>query len=158
MTLKDGRVIKDGFNADLDELRSLATNSEQWLAKMEADIKEATGLSKIKTGYNKVFGYYFEVSHSKSEQVPDYFIRKQTLANAERYITPELKEFEIKILSAKDKIIALEHELYQQLRNDIKLVIKDVQETARALADLDVLCSLALVGYEENYICPTQYS
>ena len=155
LTLKDGRVIKDGFNADLDELRSLATNSEQWLAKMEADIKEATGLSKIKTGYNKVFGYYFEVSHSKSEQVPDYFIRKQTLANAERYITPELKEFEIKILSAKDKIIALEHELYQQLRNDIKLVIKDVQETARALADLDVLCSLALVGYEENYICPT---
>ena len=82
LTLKDGRVIKDGFNADLDELRSLATNSEQWLAKMEADIKEATGLSKIKTGYNKVFGYYFEVSHSKSEQVPDYFIRKQTLANA----------------------------------------------------------------------------
>ena len=155
LTLKDGRVIKDGFNADLDELRSLATNSEQWLAKMEADIKEATGLSKIKTGYNKVFGYYFEVSHSKSEQVPDYFIRKQTLANAERYITPELKEFEIKILSAKDKIIALEHELYQQLRNDIKLVIKEVQETARALADLDVLCSLALVGYEENYICPT---
>lgn len=122
---------------------------------MEADIKEATGLSKIKTGYNKVFGYYFEVSHSKSEQVPDYFIRKQTLTNAERYITPELKEFEIKILSAKDKIIALEHELYQQLRNDIKLVIKDVQETARALAELDVLGSLALVGYEEHYICPT---
>ena len=125
LTLKEGRVIKDGFNPDLDELRSLATNSEQWLAKMEADIKEATGLSKIKTGYNKVFGYYFEVSHSKN--LNKYLItlfEKQTLANAERYITPELKEFEIKILSAKDKIIALEHELYQQLRNDIKLVIK----------------------------------
>lgn len=155
LTLKDGRVIKDGFNLELDELRSLATNSEQWLAKMEEDIKKATGLTKIKTGYNKVFGYYFEVSHNKSEKVPDYFIRKQTLANAERYITPELKEFEIKMLSAKDKIIALEHQLYQQLREELKQVVKEIQETARALADLDVLCSLALVGYEENYICPT---
>ena len=136
LTLKEGRVLKMVSIPDLDELRSLATNSEQWLAKMEADIKEATGLSKIKTGYNKVFGYYFEVSHSKSEQVPDYFIRKQTLANAERYITPELKEFEIKILSAKDKIIALEHELYQQLRNDIKLVIKMYKKQLEPLLSL----------------------
>ena len=155
LTLKEGRVIKDGYNEELDELRSLTTDSQKWLSKMEEDIKAATGLSKIKTGYNKVFGYYFEVSHNKSEQVPDYFIRKQTLSNAERYITPELKEFEIKILSAKEKMIALEHRLYQDLREQIKAVIKDIQQTARALADLDVLCSLALVGYEENYICPT---
>ena len=153
--IKEGGIIKEGFDEEIDHLKKAKTDGKTWLAELEEREREKTGIKNLRVRYNKVFGYYFEVSHSKSEQVPDYFIRKQTLANAERYITPELKEFEIKILSAKDKIIALEHELYQQLRNDIKLVIKDVQETARALADLDVLCSLALVAYEENYICPT---
>ena len=95
------------------------------------------------------------MTHANAAQVPAYFIRKQTLANAERYITPELKEFEIKILSAKEKIVALEQQLYQDLRMQVKQVVRDVQETARALAELDVLASLAVVGYEENYICPT---
>lgn len=153
LTLKDGRVIRDGYNEELDELRSLATNSEVWLQKLEDKAREETGL-KLKTKYNKVFGYFFEVSKAQVDKVPAYFIRKQTTVNAERYITPDLKEFEIKILSAKEKIISLEQQLYQDLRNQIKGVIKKVQETARALAELDVLASLATVAYESNYICP----
>ncbi|WP_251422173.1 DNA mismatch repair protein MutS [Veillonella agrestimuris] len=154
LTLKEGRVIRDGYNEELDELRSLSTNSQEWLKELEDKAKEETGI-KLKTGYNKVFGYYFEVTRLHAENVPPYFIRKQTLANAERYITPELKEFEIKILSAKEKIIALEHRLYQELREQIKDVVKSVQETARALAELDVLASLSTVAYESNYICPS---
>ena len=153
LTLKDGRVIRDGYNEELDELRSLATNSEVWLQKLEDKAREETGL-KLKTKYNKVFGYFFEVSKSQIDKVPAYFIRKQTTVNAERYITPDLKEFEIKILSAKEKIVSLEQQLYQDLRNQIKGVIKKVQETARALEELDVLASLANVAYESNYICP----
>ena len=153
LTLKDGRVIRDGYNEELDELRSLATNSEVWLQKLEDKAREETGL-KLKTKYNKVFGYFFEVSKAQIDKVPAYFIRKQTTVNAERYITPDLKEFEIKILSAKEKIVSLEQQLYQDLRDQIKGVIKKVQETARALAELDVLASLATVAYESNYICP----
>ena len=153
LTLKDGCVIRDGYNEELDELRSLATNSEVWLQKLEDKAREETGL-KLKTKYNKVFGYFFEVSKSQIDKVPAYFIRKQTTVNAERYITPDLKEFEIKILSAKEKIVSLEQQLYQDLRDQIKGVIKKVQETARALAELDVLASLATVAYESNYICP----
>ena len=153
LTLKDGRVIRDDYNEELDELRSLATNSEVWLQKLEDKAREETGL-KLKTKYNKVFGYFFEVSKAQVDKVPAYFIRKQTTVNAERYITPDLKEFEIKILSAKEKIVSLEQQLYQDLRNQIKGVIKKVQETARALAELDVLASLATVAYESNYICP----
>ena len=153
LTLKDGRVIRDGYNEELDELRSLATNSEVWLQKLEDKAREETSL-KLKTKYNKVFGYFFEVSKSQIDKVPAYFIRKQTTVNAERYITPDLKEFEIKILSAKEKIVSLEQQLYQDLRDQIKGVIKKVQETARALAELDVLASLATVAYESNYICP----
>lgn len=154
LTLKDGRVIRDGYNEELDELRSLATNSQEWLHRLEEDVKEKTGI-RLRTGYNKVFGYYFEVPHSHTDAVPAYFVRKQTLANAERYITPELKEFEVKILSAKEKIISLEQQLYQELRNQIKAVVRPIQETARALAQLDVLAGLATVAYEEQYICPT---
>ena len=154
LTLKDGRVIRDGFNQELDDLRSMATNSQEWLHRLEEEARSKTGI-RLKTGYNKVFGYYFEVSHANAADVPDYFIRKQTLANAERYITPELKEFEVNILSAKDKIISLEQKLYQELREAVKEAVKPIQATARALANLDVLSSLAQVAYEENYICPT---
>ena len=154
LTLKDGKVIRNGYNDELDELRSLAENSQEWLRKLEEQVKEETGI-RLKTGYNKVFGYYFEVSHANAADVPDYFIRKQTLANAERYITPELKEFEIKILSAKDKIVALEQKLYAELRGLVKDDVKPIQETARCLAKLDALAGLARVAYEENYICPT---
>ncbi len=153
LTLKEGRVIKDGYNQELDDLRSLATNSQEWLKKLEEDIIEKTGI-RLKTGYNRVFGYYFEVSKGTTDKVPDYFIRKQTLANAERYITPELKEFEIKILNAKDQIISLEQKLYQDLRQSVKEQVLAIQETARALAQLDCLLSLATIAYEEKYICP----
>ncbi|MBE6080068.1 MAG: DNA mismatch repair protein MutS [Veillonella sp.] len=154
LTLKDGRVIRDGFNQELDDLRSMATNSQEWLHRLEEEARSKTGI-RLKTGYNKVFGYYFEVSHANAADVPDYFIRKQTLANAERYITPELKEFEVNILSAKDKIISLEQKLYQELREAVKEAVKPIQATARAFANLDVLSGLAQVAYEENYICPT---
>ncbi len=154
LTLKDGRVIKDGYNEELDELRSLSTNSHEWLRQLEEKIKETTGI-KLKTGYNKVFGYYFEVTNTHKENVPDYFIRKQTLSNAERYITPELKEFEIKVLSAKERIINLEQSLFQELRLQIKEHILAIQETARSLAVLDALVSLAAVAYEGRYIRPS---
>lgn len=152
-SLKDGHVIADHYNETLDELRSLAEHSEEWLAKLEADIKEETGL-RLKTGYNKVFGYYFEVSHANTIKVPDYFIRKQTLANAERYITPELKEFEIKILGAKDRIIQLEQQLFLEIKDRVREVLKDIQTTARALARIDVIRSLSEVAYEGRYIKP----
>ncbi len=154
ISLKDGGVIADGYSEELDELRSLATNSQEWLQRLEEEIKEKTGL-KLKTGYNKVFGYYFEVTHAQAEKVPDYFIRKQTLTNGERYITPELKEFEIKMLSAKDRIIDLEQQLFQELRQSIREELAPVQETARAIAVVDALRSLAEVAYEGRYVRPT---
>lgn len=154
LTLKDGKVIRPGFSEELDELRSLAGNSQKWLKRLEDEIKEKTGI-RLKTGYNKVFGYYFEVTHSHTDSVPDYFIRKQTLTNAERYITPELKEFEIKMLSSKDRIISLEQSLFQELRMSVKAAMGDVQLTARALAELDAYRSLAVVAYEGRYIRPT---
>ncbi len=153
INLKDGGVIADGYSEELDELRSLATNSQEWLQRLEDDIKDKTGL-KLKTGYNKVFGYYFEVTHAQADKVPDYFIRKQTLTNGERYITPELKEFEIKMLSAKDRIIDLEQQLFQELRQSIREELSPVQETARAIAVVDALRSLAEVAYEGRYVRP----
>lgn len=154
LTLKEGHVINDGYNEGLDTLRSLATNSQKWLQELENDVREKTGI-RLKTGYNKVFGYYFEVTKATAANVPEYFIRKQTLANAERYITPELKEFEIKILNAKDKMIALEHQLYQEVRENVCQAVKSIQKTARQLAVIDVLASFAEVAYEKHYIRPT---
>ena len=154
LALKDGHVIRDGYSPELDELRSLATNSQEWLHRLEEEAKQATGI-RLKTGYNKVFGYYFEVSQGQVGLVPDYFIRKQTLTNAERYITPELKEFEIKMLNAKEQIQKLEYSLYQDLRLIAKENIKDIQETARGIAQLDVILSLGEVAFSNKYICPT---
>lgn len=154
LALKDGHVIRDGYSAELDELRSLATNSQEWLHRLEEEAKQATGI-RLKTGYNKVFGYYFEVSQGQVGLVPDYFIRKQTLTNAERYITPELKEFEIKMLNAKEQIQKLEYSLYQDLRLIAKAHIKEIQETARGIAQLDVILSLGEVAFTNKYVCPT---
>ncbi|MBQ7317954.1 MAG: DNA mismatch repair protein MutS, partial [Phascolarctobacterium sp.] len=120
----------------------------------ELKIKEETGIKTMKVGFNKVFGYYIEVSKGQSENVPDYFVRKQTLVNAERYIVPELKDFENKILGAKEKIEQLEYYLFSQLRELIRSKITELQETARALATVDVLCSLAIVAYKYNYVRP----
>ncbi len=147
-------MIRSGFDLELDELHSIASDNKTWMQNFELKIKEETGIKTLKVGYNKVFGYYIEVSKGQSANVPDYFVRKQTLVNAERYIVPELKDFENKILSAKEKIEQLEYYIFTQLREKIRAQIVQMQETARALANIDVLVSLAEVAFKYNYVCP----
>ena len=153
-SVREGGMIKTGYNAELDELHLIAKDNKTWMQNFEQKIKEETGIKTMKVGFNKVFGYYIEVSKGQSENVPDYFVRKQTLVNAERYIVPELKDFENKILGAKEKIEQLEYYLFSQLREMIRSKISEIQETARALATVDVLTSLAIVAYKYNYIRP----
>lgn len=153
-SIREGGFIKDGYNQELDEYRNIAKNSKRLLQQMEEDEKNKTGIKSLKIGYNKVFGYYIEVRHSSTEMVPENYIRKQTLANAERYITPELKEFETKILGAQEKIVQLEYNLFTELRDILKTQISSIQNTAHEIAILDVLASLAQAGDEYNYIRP----
>lgn len=153
-SIREGGFIKDGYNQELDEYRNIAKNSKRLLQQMEEDEKNKTGIKSLKIGYNKVFGYYIEVRHSSTEMVPENYIRKQTLANAERYITPELKEFETKILGAQEKIVQLEYKLFAELRDILKTKISSIQNTAHEIAILDVLVSLAQAGDEYNYIRP----
>ena len=153
-SIREGGFIKDGYNAELDEYRNIARNSKRLLQQMEEDEKTKTGIKSLKIGYNKVFGYYIEVRHSSTEKVPDYYTRKQTLANAERYITPQLKEFETKILGAQEKIIQIEYNLFTQIREVLKTKISSIQDTAHEIAILDVLVSLAQAATEYNYIRP----
>ena len=153
-SIREGGFIKDGYNAELDEYRNIARNSKRLLQQMEEDEKTKTGIKSLKIGYNKVFGYYIEVRHSSTEKVPDYYTRKQTLANAERYITPQLKEFETKILGAQEKIIQIEYNLFTHIREVLKTKISSIQDTAHEIAILDVLVSLAQAATEYNYIRP----
>ena len=153
-SIREGGFIKDGYNQELDEYRNIAKNSKRLLQQMEEDEKNKTGIKSLKIGYNKVFGYYIEVRHSSTEMVPENYIRKQTLANAERYITPELKEFETKILGAQEKIVQLEYNLFTELRDILKTQISSIQNTAHEIAILDVLVSLAQAGDVYNYIRP----
>ena len=153
-SIREGGFIKDGYNQELDEYRNIAKNSKRLLQQMEEDEKNKTGIKSLKIGYNKVFGYYIEVRHSSTEMVPENYIRKQTLANAERYITPELKEFETKILGAQEKIVQLEYNLFTELRDILKTQISSIQNTVHEIAILDVLVSLAQAGDEYNYIRP----
>lgn len=153
-SIREGGFIKDGYNQELDEYRNIAKNSKRLLQQMEEGEKNKTGIKSLKIGYNKVFGYYIEVRHSSTEMVPENYIRKQTLANAERYITPELKEFETKILGAQEKIVQLEYNLFAELRDILKTKISSIQNTAHEIAILDVLVSLAQAGDEYNYIRP----
>lgn len=153
-SIREGGFIKDGYNQELDEYRNIAKNSKRLLQQMEENEKNKTGIKSLKIGYNKVFGYYIEVRHSSTEMVPENYIRKQTLANAERYITPELKEFETKILGAQEKIVQLEYNLFTELRDILKTQISSIQNTAHEIAILDVLVSLAQAGDEYNYIRP----
>lgn len=153
-SIREGGFIKDSYNQELDEYRNIAKNSKRLLQQMEEDEKNKTGIKSLKIGYNKVFGYYIEVRHSSTEMVPENYIRKQTLANAERYITPELKEFETKILGAQEKIVQLEYNLFTELRDILKTKISSIQNTAHEIAILDVLVSLAQAGDEYNYIRP----
>ena len=154
LAMKEGGIIREGFNSDVDTLRNAKTEGKDWLAQLEADEREKTGIKNLRVRYNKVFGYYLEVTNSYKELVPDYYTRKQTLANAERYITPELKELEDTILGAEDKLYALEYELYCQVRDSIAKEIVRIQKTAAVVAQIDVLTSLALVAERNNYVCP----
>ncbi len=153
-TLKDGGVIKDGFNAELDDLRRIKSEGRQWLVDFEAREKARTGIKSLKVGYNRVFGYYIEVRRAWVEKVPPYYIRKQTLTEAERYITEELKEYEAKALSAEERIKELEYELFEQIRERVSARSKDIQEAANLIAELDMLLALAEVAALHNYSCP----
>ena len=153
-SVREGGLIKDGFNKELDELREIVNGGKNILAKLEADEQEKTGIKKLKIGYNKVFGYYFEVLNSYKELVPDTYIRKQTLSNCERYITEELKELETKVLGAQERIVGLEYEIFNSIRKKIAGEYLRTQRTAHAIALLDVLCSFATVSLKNNYTRP----
>ncbi|MBI3578741.1 MAG: DNA mismatch repair protein MutS [Ignavibacteriales bacterium] len=154
MSLVDGGVIRKGYNQELDELRSIAYSGKDWIAKLQQQEKQRTGIASLKVGFNNVFGYYIEITNAHKDKIPDDYIRKQTLTNAERYITPDLKEYEEKILHAEEKILALETRLF----NEVRLMVADqavaVQENARIIAMLDCFISLADVAVEFDYACP----
>lgn len=152
--LKDGGIIKEGFNEDVDQYRKAKTEGRQWVAQLEAREREKTGIKNLKVKYNKVFGYYLEVTNSYKSMVPNDWMRKQTLTNAERYITPELKELEDKIMGAEEKLISLEAELFTQVRDQIADEVRRIQKTAKALAHIDVLTNLAYVAQENQYVRP----
>jgi DNA mismatch repair protein MutS len=155
LTSREGGIVRAGFSAELDNLRELATGGKQWIARYQAQEIERTGIPSLKVGFNKVFGYYLEVTHTHGGKVPDHYIRKQTVKNAERYITPELKEYEEKVLSADEKSKELEYDLFCQLREQVAACAKRLQATAAVLAQLDVLVSLATVARARGYCRPT---
>ncbi|PNU21204.1 DNA mismatch repair protein MutS [Geothermobacter hydrogeniphilus] len=152
--LREGGLIKTGFNAELDELRAIAREGKGWIAGLEQRERERTGISNLKIRFNKVFGYFIEVTKSHLDRVPEDYQRKQTLTNAERYITPDLKDYESKVLGAEEKLIDLEYQLFQQVRQQVVAEGPRVQEVADALAALDVICGLADLAHERNYVCP----
>lgn len=153
-SVREGGIINNGADKNLDEIRSLLTDGKTILSDIEKREKEKTGISKLKIGYNRVFGYYIEVLHSSKDLVPENYIRKQTLSNCERYITEELKDLEAKILSAKDKSVALEYEIFSKIRKQVAKETKRVQKTSDAIAYLDVVLSFAKIANENNYTCP----
>lgn len=154
ISLREGGIIKDGYDAELDEYRRIAHDSKSMLQEIEEREKQETGIKSLKIGYNKVFGYYIEVRNSGADLVPDRYIRKQTLANAERYITEELKAFETKILGAQEKIVQIEYRLFTEVRERIKQELPGIQQTAHAIAVLDVLRSFAEAAVSYNYVRP----
>ena len=155
LTAREGGFIRGGFHAELDAQRDLMQGGKRWMAEYQARAIAETGIANIKVGYNKVFGYYLEVTHTHSQKVPAEFIRKQTLKNAERYITPELKEHEEKVLAAQERSQDLEYELFIELRELVAAATRRLQATADALAEIDVLASLAILAASRNYVRPT---
>ena len=153
-TIRDGGIIRTGWNPELDELRDIAQNGKKYIAKIKDALTQEVGISTLKIGYNKVFGYYIEVTNAHKDKVPDHFIRKQTLVNAERYITPELKEIEEKILSAEDKSKALEADLFEQVREHIAQFADGIQRIATVISTLDVYQSLAQIAFTNGYVKP----
>ena len=154
LAMKEGGIIKEGYQEDIDHFREAKTKGKVWLAELEAEEKEKTGIRTLKIKYNKVFGYYLEVTNSFKDMVPDYYTRKQTLTNAERYITPRLKELEDMILGAADKLYALEYEAFVSIRTKIAAEVERIQKTARAIAKLDAYASLALVASRNQFVRP----
>ena len=153
-SVREGGMIKDGFNSELDSLRDIVVNGKGYIANVQAQEQEKTGIKKLKIGYNRVFGYYIEIPNSFKDLVPEEYIRKQTLANCERYITSELKELESKVLGAQERIVKLEYEIFTVVRGKIADEFHRIQKTAAAVASLDVLCSFANVSKRGNYVCP----
>ncbi len=154
LSVKEGGLIKIGYNEEIDHLKKATTEGKTWILKLEADEREKTGIKGLKVGFNRVFGYYIEVTNSNKDQVPERYIRKQTLTNAERYITEELKNLENQILGAEEKVINLEYNAFVEIREDIERKIKRIQTSAEIIAILDVLCSFATVAEDMNYVEP----
>ena len=154
LPIKEGGMIRDGFDAALDELRTAQRGGKDWIAKLQADEIAATGISSLKVRFNSVFGYYIEVTKSNLDKVPPHYHRKQTIANGERFITPELKEMEGKILGAEERSVKLEYEMFQRVREEVLGQLPKIQQTASALAQLDVLASFAETARLHNYFCP----
>ena len=152
ISVRDGGILKEGFHEEVDRLRKAKTEGKTWLVELEAKEREKTGIKNLRIKYNKVFGYYLEVTNSYKDMVPEHYMRKQTMSNAERYITTELKELEDIILGAEDKLVGLEYELFREVRDKIAAEVLRIQKTAKAVAQLDVLASLALVA-EQNHYC-----
>ena len=154
IAMKEGGIIKDGYHEEVDRLRTAKSKGKEWLARLEEQEREKTGIKNLRIRYNKVFGYYLEVTNSFKNLVPDYYTRKQTLSNAERYIIPELKELEDTILGAEDKLYALEYELYSEVRDAIAAEVLRIQKTAKAVAQIDAFASLALTAERNQYVRP----
>src|SRR5208282_5975994 len=154
LALKEGGMIRDGFDTALDELRNAMRGGKDWVAKLQQQEIERTGIASLKVRFNSVFGYYIEVTKSNLDKVPPHYIRKQTVANGERYITPELKEMEGKILGAEERSVKLEYELFQRVREEVLGQLPKIQQTASVLAQLDVLASYAETARLHNYIRP----
>ncbi len=155
ISIRDGGILKEGYDEEIDKLRQAKTEGKGWLMELEAKERERTGIKNLRIKYNKVFGYYLEVTNSYRDMVPDDYIRKQTLTNAERYITADLKELEDIILGAEDKLVALEYEIFQDIRSKIAREVLRIQKTAKAVAGIDVLSALALVAERGNYCRPS---
>lgn len=156
-SVREGGMIKDGFNEELDSLRYIEKNGKQYITDIETAEKEKTGIPKLRIGYNRVFGYYIEVTNSYKSLVPDTYIRKQTLSNCERYITQELKDLESKVLGAQERSVKLEYEIFCQIRKAVAKEYNRIQQTALAIAAADVIASLAATAIENNYVCPTMH-
>ena len=154
INIKEGGIIKEGYNEEVDRLREAKTEGKTWLAELETKEKEKTGIKGLKIKYNKVFGYYLDVTNSYKDLVPDYYVRKQTLTNSERYTTDELKQLEDVILGAEDKLFSLEYNIFSEIRDEISSQVVRIQTTAKALAKIDVFASLAYVAEHNNYVKP----
>ena len=154
MTIKDGGIIKFGYDEEIDKLKTATTEGKNWIIKLEAEEKEKTGIKNLKVGFNKVFGYYIEVTKSGLDQVPERYIRKQTLTNAERYITEELKDLENQILGAEEKVVNLEYNAFVQIREEIARNVKRLQKSSNVVSTLDVITSFATVAEDMNYCMP----